>query len=74
VLAIERKERHVLEYRQECDELWLLLVVDGSTPSSNFLSVLGVREHRFQSSFDDLFLFDAFCSQVVALRKTEAHE
>ena len=70
-LAVNRKETLVQEYRKACDELWLLLVVDGFAPSGDFLRDPEIPNHRFQSSFDELFLLEHFDSRVTRLHRAE---
>lgn len=58
--ALDRKERHVAEYRRGCAELWLLAVVDGFSISAMFDIPSTTLQHVYQSGFDRAFLFDNF--------------
>lgn len=47
---------------------WLLLVVEGTAPSSTFTFVPEALEHTYESVFSKTFLFDAFSRRAFALR------
>jgi hypothetical protein len=63
---IEAKNAKRSDYRSRCDAVWLLIVVDGSRPSTFFdVSGQALRE-TYDSSFDRTYLFD--------FQKREAHQ
>jgi len=66
--AVERKEPLVQGYRTSCDDLWLLLVLDGFSPSGYLTVGDAVRQHRFVTSADRLFLLEYFDSRVTPLQ------
>jgi hypothetical protein len=70
--AIARKETKVLEYRASCDELWLLLVLDGFSPAAYLAISEAVRTHTFTTSADEVFLFEYFDRRVTHLRSVYA--
>lgn len=67
--AIMRKEPRIPAYRTVCDELWLLLVMDGFSPAGYFAVGDTVRRHTFITSADDVFLFEYFDRRITRLRK-----
>jgi hypothetical protein len=66
---ISLKEAKVAGYRQECDEVWLLLVSDGFSPATELRLPENIEEERFVSTFDRLFYFNNFSHKVVELRR-----
>ena len=59
VLArINQKNDKVGKYREQCDEIWLLIVVDGFLPSTWFDVSGEALKQTYQSSFDRTYLFD----------------
>lgn len=65
---IQDKNTKITEYRDRCDEIWLLLVVDGGRPST-FFDVAGeVLENVYDSKFDQTYLSDFQRKQVHELK------
>jgi hypothetical protein len=65
---IRDKEARVSKYRETCNDVWLLIVADGHlstlfSPDEDFSCAV------FDTSFDQVFLFDAFRNQVRHLAK-----
>lgn len=56
--AISSKNEKVEEYRNRCDKIWLLLVVDGFLPSSWFEVKGPALEKTYSTNFDKTFIFD----------------
>ena len=55
---IDKKNPRVQDYKQKCDEIWLVIVVYGLLPSS-FFEVSGkVISETYSSNFDRTYLFD----------------
>jgi hypothetical protein len=52
-----KKEHKATKYRQRCKELWLLMVAEGSAPSSYIDLVASAKIHAYKSSFDRLFVY-----------------
>jgi hypothetical protein len=72
--VIRGKETLVSKYRETCDNVWLLIVAEGHlstffSPDEDFPSAV------FDTSFDQVFVFDAFHHQVrqLATRATSGH-
>lgn len=65
---VQDKNAKVAEYRGRCDEVWLLMVIDGSRPST-FLDVAGgALSSVYESRFDRTYLFGFQQKQVHELR------
>jgi hypothetical protein len=64
---LRNKESKVPSYRRHCSEVWLLIVARGLEPST--FGDLGqeVEGHRFESSFDRVFLLHHFDGVVTEL-------
>jgi hypothetical protein len=56
--ALDEKESKVSGYRQFCQNLWLLIIADGTFFSSQFSPDPNLSQTIFQSSFDRIFLLD----------------
>jgi hypothetical protein len=55
---IEDKNAKISDYRSRCDVVWLLIVVDGSRPST-FFDVSGeALDKTYESYFDRTYLFN----------------
>jgi hypothetical protein len=67
-VEINVKEAKVAGYRQECDEVWLLLVSHGFSPATELRLPENIGEERFASTFDRVFYFNNFTHSVVELR------
>lgn len=61
---IDGKEAKLESYREACDEVWLLLVVEGSAPSSHWSFERFPDDHAFATSFDRVFLYQQFKAEV----------
>lgn len=61
---ITEKEAKLGSYRKACDEVWLLLVVEGFAPSSHWSFERFPVSHTFDTSFDRLFLYHQFGAEV----------
>ena len=62
--AISAKETSLLGYNTACSEQWLLVVMEGMTPSTLFDPSKSTLDHLYSSSFGRVFLLDAFrCKQ-----------
>jgi hypothetical protein len=58
---IRRKEGERIKiYRKSCDEIWLLVVIDGHTPSGSWEIPRETIETEFVTQFDRVVLFDFF--------------
>jgi hypothetical protein len=56
---IRKKERLLKEYRQKCNEVWLLLVVNDPRLLSTMAQIpVDITQHQFASSFDRVDLHD----------------
>jgi hypothetical protein len=58
--AIDAKESKVEAYRKRCDILWLLVALDGFSPSGWWDILKGVVDAQYSSSFDRVILYDHF--------------
>lgn len=67
---IDVKDAKVAEYRSECDELWLLLVSDGFSPSTALKLPEEVGELQFTTGFDRVFYFNNFENTSTELAMT----
>jgi hypothetical protein len=66
--ALERKEEKVPIYREKCDEIWLLIVVDHSKLSAWSEPSPDLADHAYVTEFDRVFLL--YCnSSVFELKK-----
>jgi hypothetical protein len=57
---IDVKDAKVAKYRNECDELWLLLVSGGASPSTALRLPDDIDELQFTTRFDRVFYFNNF--------------
>ncbi len=69
--ALDQKESKLRQYRKICDEIWLLMVADGSWLSSRFFPNETFEQAVFNSSFDRAFLLDTTKSDVHEIRLME---
>jgi hypothetical protein len=65
---IHEKESHVPDYRVRCHTIWLLMVTDTGTPSSHLDVTDELKQHRFTTQFDRLFLLLWFPRQLIELQ------
>jgi hypothetical protein len=56
--VIDKKNRRAIDYRQECNSLWLVIVIDGFRISSSFNLPKKILNHYYRSEFDRSFLLD----------------
>ena len=62
------KEAKVLSYRQQCREVWLLIVARGFEPSTHVDLGSEIEVHEFESSFDRVFFLHHADEYVAELR------
>ena len=55
---IDDKNAKISDYREQCDAVWLLVVIDGSRPSSFFDISEDTLQHEYDSLFDRTYLFN----------------
>lgn len=55
---IDKKNKRLTSYRNYCDVIWLVIVVDGFALSSTVNFREAVRNHSFTSDFDRVFIFE----------------
>ena len=65
---LTRKNHKYLGYDKTLDEMWLLIVANGTHLSSSFTVSDVVSEREYESMFDRIFLFQYFESDVWELR------
>ena len=66
--TVRSKEAKVLSYRQQCREVWLLIVARGFEPSTYVDLGSEIEVHEFESSFDRLFFLHHADEYVAELR------
>jgi hypothetical protein len=66
--TIQTKDFKINEYRIKCSKIWLLMVEDGFTPSSDFEIQDAVTHHLYRSGFDRIFLFRNFSRKIIELQ------
>jgi len=57
---IVEKEKKLPLYRDKCDDVWLLIVAEGISPSSITKLKNSVYNYSFNSQFDRIFFFDLY--------------
>jgi hypothetical protein len=62
------KEAKVLSYRQQCREVWLLIVARGFEPSTHIDFGSEVEVHEFETTFDRVFFLHHADEYVTELR------
>jgi hypothetical protein len=65
---IREKESRLLEYRTRCRTVWLLMVTDEGMPSSHLDVTDELKQHRFTTLFDRLWLLLPFPHQLIELQ------
>ncbi len=68
---IARKESKPRHYRASYDEIWLLLFVRGTSPSSGFDLSSEARAAAYRSPFDRLFVLDLLRRSAIELKRAE---
>ena len=58
--AIDLKNKKLSQYNNNCTEHWLLIISNGTTPSTLFGSSGDTRNNVFKSDFDRTFYMEAF--------------
>lgn len=58
--AIDLKNSKLIHYHRNCDEYWLLIICEGSNPSSFFECDGATRDAIYKSNFDRSFFMEAF--------------
>jgi hypothetical protein len=66
------KEAKVLSYRQQCREVWLLIVARGFEPSTHVDLGSEVEVHEFETTFDRVFFLHHADEYVAELRQRPA--
>jgi hypothetical protein len=69
---IREKEGHLAEYRTRCHTIWLLMVTDAGTPSSHLDITDELKQYRFTTLFDRLWLLLPFPRQLIELQAVVA--
>jgi hypothetical protein len=62
------KEAKVLSYRQQCREVWLLIVARGFEPSTHVDLESELESHEFETTFDRVFFLHHADAYVAELR------
>lgn len=57
---IRHKERYFDKYRECCNEIWLVIVIDGYTPAGSWEISSETIESEYVTQFDRVVLFDYF--------------
>jgi hypothetical protein len=65
---IREKEGHLAEYRRRCHTIWLLMATDAGMPSSHLDITDALKQHRFTTRFDRLFLLLPSQRQLIELQ------
>jgi len=65
---IESKDTKVTEYLRKCDEVWLVIVADGSQISSNAELHQDVIDHDYSSDFTNILFYDRLHKNVFQLK------
>ena len=66
---VASKNARVPTYREQCDEIWLVIALEGFSASGFWDLEDFPFEHPFETLFDRLFLHDVFSASVYELRK-----
>lgn len=69
--AITKKEFLRDTYLQNCNKIWLLLVMYPRRPSGSFIVPENFHHKKFQFDFDKVFLFNAFPAKTWELQQFE---
>jgi hypothetical protein len=64
---INRKEGKVSSYRQDCKQVWLLIVANGFEPSTHCSLTPEIENFQFETDFDRVFFMHYFDGLVVEL-------
>jgi len=72
--VLDKKNPSVADYRQRCDEVWLLLALEGFAHSSFFDIPPEMTENEYSCDFDRLFLLQVFEGKVWELGILDARE
>lgn len=65
---INNKDIKVTEYLKKCDEVWLVIVADGSQISSNVDLHQDVIEHDYNTDFTNILFYNRLNRSVMQLR------
>lgn len=65
--AIDEKSERLPTYRLSAPEIWLLLAIDGRTPSQFFDTELRFAPSEIRSPFERTYLSEAFLSRAILL-------
>ncbi len=66
---IDKKEERRSVYLQNCDNIWLLLVLYGRRPSGSFIVPESVFNSKYQFEFDKVFIFNAIPKHIWELHR-----
>ena len=72
--VIDKKTRRAIDYRQEGNSLWLVIVIDGFRISSSFNLPKKILNHYYRSEFDRSFLLNNVTPTSFRLRTYRATE
>jgi hypothetical protein len=56
--VIDKKNSRAIDYRQHCNLIWLVIVIDGFRISSSFNVPKRIRNHHYRSDFDRTFILN----------------
>jgi hypothetical protein len=65
--AIDEKHSELSEYLSRCSTCWLLIVADGSGPSSFFDPSDNTKRHTYSSRFPRTYFVEAFDGRIIQL-------
>lgn len=72
--SIDAKNARLRRYSAAPPSNWLVLIVEGSAPSSTFTITPEAREHIYESAFQRTFLFDVFAGRTFELETKRSSE
>lgn len=67
-VILDRKNSRISDYREDSNEIWLLIVADGRNHSTSVKFLPTVATHRFRSMFDRTFVFRRLEKQIIQLK------
>jgi hypothetical protein len=68
--VISEKDLKLCGYAKNCDQQWLLIVAENSSPSTFFDPSEQTVNHVYKSSFEKVFLFKLFSEKLSELKLT----
>jgi len=66
---IKKKEKKINDYREKCNEIWLLIVIEGISPSSIIDISSEAINRKYVFKFDKVLLFDVIEDRIFELKK-----